>query len=345
MPIYGFRTHSILRALSEDSRISITELAKILKCSRITAARLLDNVTKQFDIKFGIELDEDRLGMTQRHLLLIKLEKKPRLDELRKMFATDPYVNCAFMCDGGFDLMIHSIANSPMDYTVWESLLPGKLADYGVDIYPSQLMLTNFGYWPVNPQTLLAMADNVDVKDKELLALLSENSRLGISEIASRLKIGRTTVNYRMHVLHKSEFIKRFTISLNKPLSEYILAYATNYHFNKTSHLRSIKMMEYYKGYDEKLPLMNTFQLLAPMSGSYRFLGISLFDSYASAMKDAIKAHKEIFNQENVKIKHARILDIVKGSYPFRNVDIYSNYRRFKWSTSALGNTLQNDKN
>ncbi|MDE1851253.1 MAG: AsnC family transcriptional regulator [Candidatus Micrarchaeota archaeon] len=332
MPIYGFRTKSILRELSTNSRISITDLAKKLKCSRITAAKVLADVSSSYGVKFGLEFDEDKLGITQRHLLLIRLEKKPSLGELRELFAGDDHINCAFLCNGDFDLIIHAVATNPMDYIVWESLLPGKLADYGVDIYPSQLMLTNFGYMPINSGTLNSMAQNVNDKDKAIMALLNDDSRIGISEISSKLGIGRTTVHYRIFSLLRNGLIKRFTISLAKSPLKYVLAYTTNYHFNKTSHFRSVQMMEYYRQYDQDMPLFNTFQLLAPMSGSYRFLGIALFDDKKAAIKGGIVAHKSIFNQERVHMKSAEITGVIKGSYPFRNLDMMSNYRRFRWN-------------
>lgn len=334
MVIYGFRTRTAVRELSEDSRISVTDLAGKLKCSRITAAKTIMELIDKYDIKFGIEVDEDKLGLSQRHLLIIKTESKPKAAELKDLFYNDPYVNCAFLCKGEFDLILHVISGNPMDYIVWESLLPGKLADYGVEIYPSELMLTNFGYFPISSATISSMAQNINEKDKSLLAMLSENSRADISGIASRLSMGRTTVHYRLHTLIKKGIIRRFTVSVNKPSPQYIIAYATNYHFNKTSHLRSIKMMEYYKQYDNGMPLLNTFQLLAPMSGSFRFLGMALFEDEKVARRDAIVAHKTIFNEEKVRISAAQVTDVLKGSYPFRNMDMENNYRRFKWYKS-----------
>ncbi len=331
MTIYGFRTRTALRELSEDSRISVTDMAKKLQCSRITAAKTIKELIEKYEIKFRIEIDEDKLGLSQRHLLILKTEKKPSVEDLKDLFSDDRYVNCALLCKGDFDIVLHVVSGNPMDYIVWESLLPGKLADYGVEIYPSELMLTNFGYFPISSATISGMAQNINEKDKALLALLSEDSRMEISEIASKLGMGRTTIHYRIHTLVKSGIIKRFTVSVNKPTPEYILAYATNYHFNKTSHLRSIKMMEYYKQYDTEMPLLNTFQILAPMSGSFRFLGIALFEDEKTARRDGIAAHSRVFNEERVKMSTARITGVVKGSYPFRNMDMEKNYRRFQW--------------
>jgi DNA-binding Lrp family transcriptional regulator len=222
-----------------------------------------------------------------------------------------------------------------MSYIVWESLLPGKLGDYGVNIYPSELMNTNFGYFPIASATITRFAKGVDDTDKALLALLADDSRISLSKLSRSLKISRNTLYYRLFAL-KKEIIKRFTLSVNEPPFGYILAYVVNYRFNKTSHNRSINMMEYYKSYDDGLPFLNTFQLLAPMSGSHRFFGMGLFSNRADAVKNAIIAHKNIFNQENPEIKYARVTGIVKGTLPFRNIDIKNNYTRFRWSEADL---------
>lgn len=335
MKIFSFRESTLLRALSNDSRVSIRDLTELAHCSRITATKELKKLKKEYDIKFSIEANEDALDLIQRHLLILRFDKKPKLKDLAEIFKDDPYVDNVYLCEGDFDLIIHAVTSDPMSYIVWESLLPGKLGDYGINIYPSELMNTNFGYFPVASTTITRFARGVDDKDRALLMLLAEDSRISLSGLARALKISRNTLYYRLFALKKG-MIKRFTLSVNNPPFGYILAYVVNYRFNKTSHNRSIRMMEYYKSYDERFPFLNTFQLLAPMSGSYRFFGMGLFDNKTDAVKNAVIAHREIFNQENPDIKYAKVTGIVKGAFPFRNIDIKSNYTRFKWSEADL---------
>ena len=336
METFSFRTKTILRALSENSRASISDLTKVAHCSRITAAKEVRRLVQAFGIKFGLEINEDALGLVQRHLLIVKFDKKPKLDHLVEIFKDDPYVDNVYLCEGDFNLIIHAVTSDPMKYIVWESLLPGKLGDYRVNIYPSELMHTNFGYFPMTRAIINRFTTGIDDDDRKLLALLAEDSRKSISELARELRVSRTTLYYRLFTMQKSGLIKRFTISVNKPPMGYILAYAVNYRFNKTSSTRSVRMMEYYKSYDSQLPIMSAFQLLAPMSGSFRFLGIGLFKDRADAIRNAITAHKKVFSQEHPDIKHARVTDIVKGSYPFRSLDITSSYTRFRWSEEDL---------
>lgn len=334
--IYTYREKALLRKLSEDASSSIDALAKAAKCSRSTAYKVLSMLENKLKIRYTLELDEAKMGISERHLIIVKFKEKPEQSYLSKLFENDINISNAYMCDGDFDLILNVRSNDPMQYIVWESRFPGTLADYEPKVYPSELMINNFGYFPMNPEQVYL--SNLNEKDKLIIAELLRNSRASVTELSKKLGIKRTTLEYRIHMLKKEGVIKRFTIAVNKPDKEYILAYIVNYIFTRDTPARSVRMMNYYKEYDEELPLLNTFQLLAPMSGSYRFLGVGLFNDEEDAIKGAIKSHISIFEKEHVNIKYARIVGLLKGSYPFRNMDIHSNYNRFNW------NNIQNDK-
>jgi DNA-binding Lrp family transcriptional regulator len=327
--LYNYREKIILRKISEDATTSLEELAEAAKCSRITASKILNKLIDRLKIHFTIELDEEKIGLTQRHIIILKFKKKPEEEYLRRLLENDRVVSNAYLCEGDFDLIINARLNDSMLYIVWESKFPSLLADFEPKIYPSTLMVNNFGYLPINPDQLTM--SNLNEKDRLILAELAKNSRTSLTELSKRLGINRTTLNYRIHMLKKEGIIKRFTIAANNPHKNYILTFVANYVFAKDTPARSIRMMHYYQEYDKELPLLNTFQLLAPMSGSYRFLAIGLFDDEKDAAEHAINAHYEIFDKEHVAIKKARITSLLKGSYPFRSLDIVSNYRRAPW--------------
>ncbi|MFP3278687.1 MAG: Lrp/AsnC family transcriptional regulator, partial [Candidatus Micrarchaeota archaeon] len=290
---YSFKEKIILRKLSEDATASIEELASAAKCSRTTAYKILSALEEKYKIKYTVELDGDKLGIIEKHLLIVKFKEKPSEEFLRGLFASDNYISDAYLCEGDFDLIIYATSNEPMHYIVWESRLPARLAEFEAKVYPSEVMLTHFGYFPLNPEQI-SMA-KLNEKDKLILAELLRNSRQSITSIAKKLNIGRTTLAYRIYMLKKRGVIKRFTISVGKPHKPYILVFLANYTFTKDTPMRSIRMMNYYKSYDEQLPLLNTFQLLVPLSGSYRFFAVGLFEDEKDAMKHAIKAHQQIF--------------------------------------------------
>ena len=68
----------------------------------------------------------------------------------------------------------------------------------------------------------------IDDKDRELITLLKENSRLKIKDIAKKVKMPRTTIHHRMKRLKADKIIKRFTIlpdyvQLGSPVTAFIL--------------------------------------------------------------------------------------------------------------------------
>lgn len=53
------------------------------------------------------------------------------------------------------------------------------------------------------------------LKDKQLLAVLKDNARTSISELARQLKVSRTAAQARLSRLERSGIIKRYTIQLS----------------------------------------------------------------------------------------------------------------------------------
>lgn len=62
---------------------------------------------------------------------------------------------------------------------------------------------------------LLTPAIILDNIDKNLLSLLSENSRMSTSELSRKLDVSRSTVQGRLERLERSNTIQRFTIDLS----------------------------------------------------------------------------------------------------------------------------------
>jgi DNA-binding Lrp family transcriptional regulator len=68
----------------------------------------------------------------------------------------------------------------------------------------------------------------IDEKDRELMRVLGENSRLKIHDIAKKVKMPRTTVHHRIKKLEEEKIIKKFTIvpdysKIGSPVTAFIL--------------------------------------------------------------------------------------------------------------------------
>lgn len=61
----------------------------------------------------------------------------------------------------------------------------------------------------------MAHIRNLDAKDKELIDLLAENSRISYVDIAKRVNLSRTAVKLRMESLEKEGIIEKYTVIVN----------------------------------------------------------------------------------------------------------------------------------
>ncbi len=323
---YSDMARIVIEALSADSRKTITELAHLAGCSRVTAARLIDRLTAEMGLKFTLELDENALRLQERHITAIKLGKPYKEKDLKAMFSEDPYIHNAYICKGDFDLILHTVAENPMKYLAWENHMATLLSEYEPEIKPSEFVFAQFGYLPL--QTSIINSANLDIneKDKKLLSLLNDNSRLSYTDISKATGIESETLRYRLFKLKSSGIIKRFTIAAQKPHRDYALAYFSNYKFNKSTRSSASRARLEYLNADSGKGILNTYQFMAPISGSFRFFTIALFDDEQSAYEKAISRHVRAFGKENVSIYKARITGAIKGLLPFRRLDIKKNY-------------------
>lgn len=66
----------------------------------------------------------------------------------------------------------------------------------------------------------------LDEKDKKIIEILKQNSKLSTQQISKKLRIPITTIHNRIKKLEKQEIIKNYTVNLNyKKLNLEILAY------------------------------------------------------------------------------------------------------------------------
>lgn len=332
---FGMREKLILRELSRDSRTSITKLSKIAKCSRVTAAKLVEALSRELDIKYTLEIDLNTLGALDRHVIAIKLPKKPPLGFLEDLFAKEEkYVHDVYLTEGDFDLVVIATASNPVDYIVWETRLAEKLSPYTPNMKPSDISFLNFGYIPLDDNFVYDIRKEMKIEssDRELLRLLNRNSRMSYSELGRKLDMNEDTVRYKVFKLKSSGIIKRFTIAVQRPPQNYILIFFEYWSYiTQNYEERAMQDRAVLVNADKEMPLLDTFQLSAPLTGSYGNFIIGIFNSRAEALRSAIEKHRRIYERDRIEIKHARIVKVLKGMLPLRNLDIKTNYLVVKW--------------
>ncbi|MCL5239112.1 MAG: AsnC family transcriptional regulator [Candidatus Marsarchaeota archaeon] len=332
---FGMREKLMLRELSSDSRASVTRLAKIAKCSRVTAGKLVDVMSKELDIRFTLEVDLNTLGALDRHVIAIKLPKKPKLGVLEDLFAKEEkYVHDVYLTEGDFDLVVIATASNPIDYIVWETHLAEVLSPYTPNMKPSDISFLNFGYVPLNDSFVYDIRKEmkIDSSDRELLRLLNKDSRMSYSELGRQLNMNEDTVRYKVFKLKKSGIIKRFTIAVQRPPQSYILIFFEFWNYITPNYEeRAAQDRAVLINADKDMPLLDTFQLSAPLTGSYGNFIMGIFNGKSEALRNAVNKHKKIYERDKVAIKQARIVKVLKGMLPLRNLDIKTNYLVVKW--------------
>ncbi len=330
----------LLSELSEDARATVTHMAKKVGRSRVTLVRLMDRVVKRFDVRFTIEINMDKLGMSERYIVAVKFRQRPTDAELRELFKDDRNAQCVYLMNGTFDLLIYAVADSAVNYIRWETHLAESLSQYGPTIMPSRYIYSHFGYFPMSDSftDFIGTENRLDDADRQILRLMNSDSRLSYKEMGSRLGLSDATVRYRLFKLVKSGIIARFTIAAQAPGEGYSsVAYLINYTFTKTtSSVAFARAMSCYINDDKDAPAFNTFQLVFPISGSFRSFGMVLCEDRKTALEKAVRRHRAIFKNENIRILYGELVAPIKGILPFRRLDISANYKSVSWRGSAV---------
>jgi len=334
------REQVVLRELSEDSRATVTSIAKAAKCSRITAINTMEKLTRDLDLRFTLELNGDRLGIGEKYLVAVKFREKPKEDFLREFFKNDRYAQSVYLVNGKFDLLIYVVADKAVNYIKWETSIAESLSNYGPTIMPSRHVFAHFGYMPMNDSfnDFIGEEQGIDTIDKGMLKVLNANSRATYRELGKRLGISEATARYRLFRLMKRRFITRFTIAAQNPGSSYSsVVYFINYTFTKTTSSMAFKEAKNsYLSDDDGNPTFNTFQLIFPISGSFRSFGMVLGESRKEAFNKAITRHRLIFRKERIRMTYGVVTKCIKGLFPFRSLDIRSDYKSVNWGDAHL---------
>ncbi|MDE1768679.1 MAG: AsnC family transcriptional regulator [Candidatus Micrarchaeota archaeon] len=332
MSEHGQIKKALLRELSENSRISITDLAKKLKCSRNAAIDNIKLLEQEFGLKYTLQFGDDPYVPIRNQIITVKFRVKPKDSVIRAMFKNSKYVSFVAITEGDFDLLIHMVTDSVGEYTRWAFLTFSKLYDYGPLARPSIIDFVHMGFMPIPDADLseskMKQFGTIDDLDKKLLLLLNNESKLSDSALSKKAGENVDTVRKRTKRLLRSEIIKKYTAILSKPPAyQYNIAFFINYRFCPDIADSYTKLKGYYTELDEKSQLINPFQYIATTNGSYSLFGIGCFRDEETAITGAVLAHKEIFKAADVEISYAKIREVVYGNLPIRNIDIRKEFR------------------
>ena len=329
---YATPTKRIVRMLSENSRISISEIAERTALSRRTIRGRLTKAEKALDLRYTIEFDEDALGLATPHVVVIELEKKPDFDYVQKLLLKSHIPQLAFTMKRKNQMLIYAVGTTPKEYAHWDNAMTILLSEYGINWHSSEVMHKQLGFVQLRPELIDKL--HIEDKYKPMLKVLNENSRASFRSMSEELDVHFNTVVYNFNKLLKSGYIKRFTLMMAPQPNMCTVAFWVKYTPKKDLEKSTAKLRRAFMS-DDKYPITSRYAICAPLIGSYDHFGIGVFDGYRSAYEHLVQYHRQSLGHHMSKIVYGEVDRILVGRLPMRSIDTRADYSAINWTADV----------
>ncbi len=323
----------VTRMLSQDSRMSVTEMAKQLNVSRKTVENYINKAEKEFGIKYTVEFDEERLNLNNPHMILVKFAKKPRQEDIKRVLSSSHIPQLAAVINGTYDLLIYANAENSNEYVYWDKTTQVSLSEYKPLWQSSDLAFIHLGFFPLRNSLL----DRLQVPDahKKILLLLNENARMSFSEMSRRLKMKPNTLAYNFKKLLKSGYIKRFTMVMTNPPQMSLLSLFGKYRLAEGFENDAMAMRKEVSLLDDKMPLVSRCLFSGQLIGSYDFFFVGAYDDYKTGYDHLVRYYRRRFRKHDVRATTGTIGKVLLGDFPIRNLDVRKEFDMMRWIPGA----------
>jgi DNA-binding Lrp family transcriptional regulator len=326
---YSMLVKRMTRLLSENSRISVTQMAKTLGVSRQTVKNKLKKMEGELGVKYTIEIDDVTLGLNSPHLILVKFTEKPNYGDIAKMLEDSHVPQLVATVEGSYNMLIYANAENQNEYVYWDRTTRILLSKYKAIWQPSDLAFMHLGFFPLRNALIERM--KIPKDSKAMLLLLNENSRMSFSEMSRRLGVRSNTLAYRFNKLLKMGYIKRFTMVMQNPENVSMITLFGKYIIADRFEEDSMGMRKEVTFLDDKTPLINRCVSSAQLIGSYDFFFAGVYDNYTIGYTHLIKYYKARFKRHKVKTMYGAINKIILGHFPTRNIDVRKEFKMIRW--------------
>jgi len=210
----------ILTLLDENARLSNSQIAKKVQLSKPAVEYRLKRFEKNNIIfEFYTVVDFTRLGYSQ-YKIYFKFQSTSLADEKKIIEYWKKDNNSVWIAQirGHWDLAISVLAKSNFEFGKILSNFMNKFSKF---ILEKDVLLTE--YSPVYAREYLTQTKpsefvygipsesyELDETDKKIIKVLSTNARIPIIDLASKLKLSRDVINYRLKKLKKDNILVQF---------------------------------------------------------------------------------------------------------------------------------------
>ncbi len=243
----------IIAELDKNSRISETKLAKKVGRSREAVKyRIKRLVSEGVITKFLTSINPQKLGKRLFKMFLKLDNVEHRREELKEFLRNNPYTYWIGLCDGAWDACLGLYLKQNHEFFDFKNELVSKFKDIIVDIATSEVVDVrqyNKKYLVKTKPSFVVFGgettfNEIDKIDQNLLALLSNNSRMPLVELANNVGCSVPTVQRKMKNMEELGIILgyRLEVDVRKMGLEF---FKVNIYFKSASKKRARALMEY----------------------------------------------------------------------------------------------------
>lgn len=325
---YSLLSRRILRMLSENSRITTSEMAEQLGISRQAVSKRIDKLENDLGINYTIEPNEDLLGLSNPHLIFVKFKTEPDYEKIRELFMSSCIPQFAAIVKGRYDMIIYANATSRDEYVHWDKSTQMLLSEYKVLWQPSEVAHRQLGFFPLRTELIEKL--NLPPKEKEMIKLLNGNSRASFQKISKATGMHFNTTAYNFKKLLKHGYINRFTLTIQPVKGLTIMSifgkYIISGNFENDAVIERRALMS-----DDEYSLIGRYILSAQLVGSFDWFSIGVFDDLQTAYRNGVAYYKMAMKRQNVRAEHGTIEEVLLGRLPLRSWDTNKHYNVLRW--------------
>ncbi len=328
---YSFVARRILRMLSENSRITTSEMAGQLKISRQAIAKRLRKLENDLGISYVLELNEDKLGLSNPHIIFVKFGAKPDYEKIRALFLRSTVPQVAARISGKYDMFIYANSTSRDEYVHWDKSTQILLSEYKTLWQPSELAHRQLGFFPLRNELIEKL--DIPPKHKEMIKILNENSRSSVQKVAAALGMHFNTAEYNFKKLLKMGYIRRFTLTMKQRNDLTFMSifgkYIISGDFENDAAIERKALMS-----DDDYSVISRYIMSAQLVGSFDWFSIGVFDNRKTAYDNDVLYYRRSMKRQDVRAEYGTIEEVLLGKLPIRSWDAKKRYDVLRWIPS-----------
>ena len=302
-----------------NSRVPISELVDKLMTSHQTTSRYIKELEKDYGLDYTIDIDTTLLGFTEARIFAIKFDARPEVKTLKNRLIKDHYVQNAYLATGDFDLILHVICTSEVEYIKWLFKFRVEFSNYRSIIKVATLNDVAEGFMPIRNE-LIKYSNKINETEKKIMKVLLSNSRIRQKSLIRQTNITQMRVIYVLKKLVERGIIRRFTATIQNPNNKIFLFFALviipNQHHKPQLQASLIKEIINRKEVNQ---LTTDYSVVYDTSGHFDSVFFCNFKDGASLDNSGPNLFNRVWESEYPKIEKAILTDLVIGKWPFNN--------------------------